>query len=250
MVIPPNFITRQEFKIRSYDIDHRKQASVTALVKLMHEAAMTNVVDMNLSVWDLEPYRISWVLMRKKLSLHRLPMYGETITVETNPAGFERFFTYRDYKVFDAQNKLIATASTIWLLMNLDTRKMSRIPALITDQNFPVLPNALPRLPFKLPPFQTASLEKKFQVGWYDLDFNQHLNNIYYLQWVLETLPDNIMQNYQLEEIDILYKLECAWKEEVLCETEVLGDTSFRHRMVRKSDGKEVLLATTNWQLL
>ena len=249
MTIPPKFVTREDFKIQSYDIDHRKQVAVPALVKMMHEAAMTNAIDLDLSVWDLEPHGISWVLMRKKLTLHRLPDHGETITVETNAAGFERFFTYRDYKVFDAQNNLVATAATIWLLMNLETRKMTRIPALIMDRKFPILPNALPRIPFKLPPLETASLEKKFQVGWYDLDFNKHLNNLYYLQWVLETLPDNILQNYQLKEIDLLYKLECAWKEEVLCETEILGDTSFRHRMVRQSDGKEVLLATTDWQL-
>ncbi|MCB0622180.1 MAG: hypothetical protein KDC41_26495, partial [Saprospiraceae bacterium] len=60
-----------EYQIRTYEIDSRKQATVTALVKLMHETAMQNVIDMKLSVWDLEPRQISWVLMKKYVNIDR-----------------------------------------------------------------------------------------------------------------------------------------------------------------------------------
>jgi len=247
MALLPNFKKRHSFPIRAYDIDNQKKVTVPALVKLMHEAAMNNAIDLKLSVWDLAPYGVSWVLMRKKITVHRLPEFGEEIQVQTYPAGFEKFFTYRDYLVYDAQNQLIAQAATTWLVMDLKTRKMTRIPKFILALETPDPATCLPRLPMKLPKFGTLDLQQKFKVGWYDLDFNMHLNNIYYLQWVLETLPDNIMQQYQLKEMNVLYKLECKWKEEVVCETEQLDEAHFRHRLVRQSDGKEVVQAETKW---
>ncbi len=248
MALLPGFKTTEPFKIRAYDVDNQKRVTVPALMKCMHEAAMTNAIHLNLSVWDLEPHHISWVLMRKKLTIHRAPILGEQIKVQTYPAGFEKFFTYRDYIVRDEQGVIIAQAATTWLLMDTKTRKMARIPDFILSLEMPDPTTCLPRLPMKVGKFGATHLQQDFRVGWYDLDFNMHLNNLYYLQWILETLPDDILQNRQLKDINILYKLECKWKEEVVAETEKISDSFFRHRLIRRSDNKEVVLAETNWR--
>jgi len=220
MALLPKFKTNEQFLIRAYDVDNQKKITIHALVRFMHEAAMTNAVDLKLSIWDLEPLGVSWVLMRKKVTVHRLPILGETIKVETYPAGFDKFFTHRDYRVFDEEEHLVAEAATIWLIMDIQTRKMARIPDYILAYEMPDPSTCLPRLRLKLPRFGEADLEKHFQVGWYDLDFNKHLNNLHYLQWILETMPDELLQFHQLKEINVLYKLECQWKEKLLCETE------------------------------
>lgn len=247
MALLPGFKTTETFKIRAYDIDSQKRVTIPALMKCMHEAAMSNSIHLKVSVWDLEPHSISWVLMRKKLTIHRYPLFGEQIQVQTYPAGFEKFFTYRDYQVHDAQGVLIAEAATTWLLMDTATRKMARIPDFIANMEMPDRATCLPRLPLKLAKFGKATLEKQFRVGWHELDFNMHLNNLYYLQWILETLPDEVLQNKRLKDINILYKLECKWKEEIVAETEYITDSFFRHRLTRQSDGKDVVIAETNW---
>lgn len=249
MTLHPLLIKTEPFTIRTYEIDNRKQATVPSLVKLMHEAAMQNVIDLKLSVWDLEPHQISWVLMRKNLIINQLPNLGEEIKVVTHCAGFEKFFTYRDYKIFNQQDELLAYASSTWLLMDTVKRRMSRIPDFILGLECPPEEECLPRPKNKLPKFEQADLTKTFTVGWYDLDFNQHLNNVFYLQWILETVPDNLLQNGRLERIDILYKLECKWKEEVICETQVVEEQNLIHRLVRKSDGQQLCMATTKWAI-
>ena len=149
----------------------------------------------------------------------RFPVLGERIHVQTYPAGFEKFFTYRDYIVQDDQGRLVADASTTWLLMNTTTRRMTSIPDFIASMEMPDPTTCLPRLPLKLAKFGTATLQQHFRVGWHDLDFNMHLNNLYYLQWILETLPDDVLQTRELKDINILYKLECKWKEDCLLYT-------------------------------
>ena len=63
------------------------------MINLMQEAAMQNVIKMGVSVWDLEPHNISWVLMRLLLNVQRVPMLGERIKIVTHPAGFEKIYT-------------------------------------------------------------------------------------------------------------------------------------------------------------
>ena len=246
----PLLIKSENFTIRTYEIDNRKQATVPALVKLMHEAAMQNVIDLKLSVWDLEPHKISWVLMRKQLIIKELPSLGDAIKVVTHCAGFEKFFTYRDYKIFNQQDELIAYASSTWLLMDTIKRRMARIPNFILALECPPESACLPRPKNKLPKFERVDLAKQFTVGWYDLDFNHHLNNVFYLQWILETVPDELLHTAQLVQIDIIYKLECQWKEAVVSETQLITDNQLLHRLIRVSDGKQLAMAETKWKRL
>ena len=126
---------------------------------------------------------------------------------------------------------------------------MARIPDFILALESPPAADCLPRPKNKLPKFEQVDLAKDFTVGWYDLDFNQHLNNVFYLQWILETVPDNLLQHAQLQQMDIIYKMECQWKEEVIAETQVISNNHLLHRLIRKSDGKQLSMAETKWVL-
>jgi acyl-ACP thioesterase len=216
--------------------------TVAALVKVMQEAAMQNVIQIKVSAWDMELHNISWVLMRKHLKVNRLPSVHEPLKVVTYPAGFEKLYTYRDYLVYGPDEELLATSSSTWLLMNTLERKVVRIPAFVLDyeKHMPSPEMCLPRPLMKLPPFEAADASLPFRVNWHDLDFNGHLNNLYYLQWMLETLPDRLLEEGTLKEFDIAYKMEAHWKEEVRSELQVIDDQHFAHRLVRISDGKEL----------
>lgn len=244
---------RETFIVRAYEIDSRKQATIPALVRLMHEAAMQNVIDLNLSVWDLEPQQISWVLMRKELHFRRLPVLGERIEVLTYPAGFEKMFTYRDYRVFDEAGEQIAWSSSTWLLMNTENRRMTRIPPTILDlqKKMPEPGNCLPRpSSHKLPVMEHPGKEQQYRVQWFDLDFNNHLNNTLYLKWMLEALPDSVLQKGQIRKLTIQYRAESYWKDRICTQTESLDENRFLHCLIREEeDGpKELASALSEWQ--
>ena len=230
------------YTVQTYDIDKRRRMTVAALVKQMQEAAMQNVMEMKVSVWDMEAQRISWVLLRKNLRINRLPMIGERLTFYTCPTGFEKVFTFRDYKVFDEKGDLIAYSSSSWLLLNTHTRRMERIPAWILEfeKDMPPAENCLERPSVKLPAIEKVDFSTDFRVNWHDLDFNGHLNNVYYLQWMLETLPDDLLENGTLKAFDIQYKVEGQWKDEVVSESQQLDGRRFLHKLKLTTVGKEL----------
>lgn len=246
----PYFFFEEKYSVRAYEIDVHKRMTAPALLRLMHETAQQQVVQMKLSVWDLEPHHISWVLVRIHFEIVRLPLLGEEIIIKTNPAGFEKVFTFRDYKVYDLKGNLLAWASSTWLLMNTQTRKLTRIPDFIANMEMPDSKDFLPHPVAKLPQITSPDHQLNFRVNWYDLDFNQHLNNMFYLQWMLESTPVKTLKTNNLREINLIYKQECHHQEMVQSQTQQIAEQHFLHRLIKKETGQEIAQGESFWKPL
>jgi acyl-ACP thioesterase len=235
------------FTIRTSEVTRHRQATATALIHLMQEAALQNVLELNVSAWDMRQQQISWVLMRKHLDIVRLPRLGETITIQTYPAGFDKVLTYRDYKVFDAARNLIASSASTWLLMHTVKRRIARIPEEIRARGQFDTSACLPHARNKLPDLERVDLSQDFVVHWHDMDFNEHLNNVRYMQWIFETVEGYTEHRQQLLNLDIIYKQECHWKDIVRVKTQQLSNEHYRHQLIRLSDEEEIARCETTW---
>ncbi|MFK7796119.1 MAG: acyl-[acyl-carrier-protein] thioesterase [Aureispira sp.] len=250
MSVPEELIYTGKFTVRTSEVTCHRQITTAALINLMQEAALQNVLELNLSAWDMRARQISWVLMRKHLDVMRLPTLGETITIQTHPAGFDKIFTYRDYKVFDESGTLITSSSSTWLLMHTIKRRIARIPTEIRDRGQFDTSQCLPHPRNKLPDLDQVDIEKDFVVNWHDMDFNEHLNNVRYMQWVFETIDGYTKYSQQLSSLDIIYKQECHWKDTVRVKTQKIDNQKYRHQLIRLSDEEEIARCETNWIIL
>ncbi len=235
--------------VSTYDIDANKRMTLPALVRHMQEAAMQNVFRLKLSVWDMEDDRIAWVLMRKDLHIHRMPMLGESLVTHTYPSGFDRLFTFRDYRVTTDKEEPIADSSTTWLLMNTENRRPSRIPKWLLDR-FPEMPppeECLPRAKAEMPEWLAADHSRSHQVGWHDLDFNMHLNNTEYLRLLLDTLPKDCLLERVPSLIRIHYLLEAGLDQTLEAARQDLAPHQYLHRLFRPEDDKVLAWAESHW---
>jgi medium-chain acyl-[acyl-carrier-protein] hydrolase len=237
------------YQVRAYEIDSRQRMTIPALSRLMQEAALQNVIEIGMSFWDLEPYKISWVLNRQQIYIKRMPKMNEPIRVHTTPAGFLRFFTLRDYRVFSASGELIAHSPSIWLLMNTQTREMATRPPFLQafETRMPPRSQCFERPKGKLPSFERADFTNHYRVHWHNLDFNKHLNNTLYKQWMLDPLPAEVLDRQNLTFLDINYRAECQLHDDLRSEVQQLSDTAYLHRILRLSDGKLLASARTSW---
>lgn len=234
------------YTVASYDIDAFRRMTVPALMRVLNEAAMQHVLKLKLSVFDLEPHQISWVLLRLEININRLPTLREELFIMTNPSGFERVFTYRDYRVMDAKGEVIVEAATTWVLFNTETRRPTRIPAWIMERapNSETLP-ALPRPASKLDDWIGSSFSYPLKVGWHDLDFNWHLNNTHYLRFMLDGIPADVLKKYRPSYIQLHYQTEAGLGDQLTVETADITDTLFQHRLLR--DSQILAIAESIW---
>lgn len=244
------YAERVDFNVGAYAIDARKRLTVPALIRLMQEAAMINVIRIQLSVWDLEQYAVSWVLLFMYVDVYRLPVLGEDLQVLTFPSGMDRLYTYRDFKVYDAAGELVAQASSTWLLMDTKRRRPTRLPQLILDAE-PYLPSPehrLPRPDFKLEPTtELAGEPLDFRVGYHDLDFNHHLNNVRYVPWMLESVPQEVLAERELERMELQYIQEVLYGTTLQSvRSAPTEDTTYQHEL-RKGE-QAVARMRTYWK--
>lgn len=235
----------ESFKIRTHEIDINKRIKIPALIQLLQEASMSNAIKLGVSVWDLEDDSLSWVLVKKEINILRLPTLGETITVITYPSGLERLFAYRDFIVKDESGKALVTASSTWILMNTQTRKVV-LPNFDIPTPSDITPLARPNV--KFPKIEDFELQTNFVVNWHDLDWNEHVNNVFIIKCILEGCPDKLLQDGALKTIKIQFKMESFWKDELTSNFKALDDNHTLHTITRKRDDKIIAMAELFWK--
>ena len=78
---------------------------------------------------------------------------------------------------------------------------------------------------------------------------NKHVNNIRYLQWVIESIPEEIVDNYYLHTIDGRFIAEAQYGDTVLSLTKGLEtENAFHHTIKVEGSNKVCATANTVWK--
>jgi acyl-ACP thioesterase len=131
----------------------------------------------------------SWVLNRMAAAIHRYPHYEEAVKVVTWSTGIRACKGFRDFRLY-CGDELVASASSLWLYVNLKTKTLSRVPPEIAA-TFPSRPGdvfhpELDKLKLK-PPTGTAA-GHAISVRYSDVDGNGHVNNTAYFDYLQTAL--------------------------------------------------------------
>jgi acyl-ACP thioesterase len=246
-----SFIQTDTFTLRGYECDALGRMSIPALMNLMQESANRNAIDYGIGIADLAERGFGWMLMRFRLRIHQYPLYGQTIRIMTYPTSVEKYFIHRDFRVLTDDGTLLADAGSTWLVFSMDKRTMVPMPDFIKTLSVPAGIEPLPKLPLK-PDFQNIPIEpdaeKQVEVGWLSIDQNQHVNNVAYVQWLIESVDNEVLQTRELSEIDLVFRTESHWRDQLLIQSATESADSLLHRIEQVETGKEVLLARSRWR--
>ncbi|MCB0836485.1 MAG: acyl-ACP thioesterase [Bacteroidetes bacterium] len=233
---------------RFHEVDPHHRLTLPSLLNFMQETANNNSGDLGASVRDLHEEGITWVMTRMKLEIFSMPMHQEKFFVETWPAGGARSFVYRDYRLYDWKKDLIGQASSTWLVFNIHSRQMVSVPErLVPLIESPEGHTPLERATGKIRAKQPFSSGKDILVRWHDQDANGHVNNSFYFQWILESLPPKHFADKVLKEIDIIIKAECQFGDQLNTRLSQESEHVFVHEIIRKNDKKLIAQARTEW---
>jgi acyl-ACP thioesterase len=93
-----------------------------------------------------------------------------------------------------------------------------------------------------------VDFKKSYTVNFHQIDFNLHTNNVVYVQWISEAVPDETLWNFEIGSMDIQFKNESSLNDVIFVETQIIDNQNFIHRIVRESDGKDLVWAKTIWR--
>lgn len=244
-------VWNEEFKVRAYEVHNDGYTNIATICNYLQEAAGNHASELGLAIDHMEEHNWTWVLSRLKVRMIRYPRWREIITVKTWPALFDRAYTFRDFQIYDSDEKLIGYASSMWVVINLENRRPVRIPDVISDIELPDRARALEfDVHERIPKLKKVDLERTFSVRYGDLDMNQHVNNVIYIEWGTEAAPEEWLNQHSIEDIDITFRAECHNGETVISQAQKVDaqDHGMLHRLIRKSDNKILALMKTHWK--
>ena len=237
-----------EYKIHSYEIDVKGNVTLPMLCNFMQESAWHHAENLGVGYSHLIRNKLSWVLAQQLIKIDTFPKWNETIRIHTWPSGRGRLSYFRDFKILNSKDDIIgvAVAVTKWYAINL----MDRKPQNIDHKFYYDLSNveqACTHQLSKLVPLNLANHTKSFQVSYSNLDLNDHVNNVTYVEWILDSIPLDFQRSHQLKELEIIYLAEALYDDELKSYLEKGANSTYDHRLVRDKDQKEICRARTKW---
>ncbi|KAF5180925.1 Palmitoyl-acyl carrier protein thioesterase protein [Thalictrum thalictroides] len=225
---------RQTVVIRSYEVGPDKTATLESILNLLQETALNHVWMSGLlgdgfgATHAMMKNDLIWVVTRLQVQVDSYPIWGEVLVVDTwvgasGKNGMRRDWLIRSHKT----GHVFARATSTWVMMNQKTRRLSKMPEEVRGEISPwfVTKQAIPQdVCWKIKKlddtakYASTNLKPKRS----DLDMNHHVNNVKYVRWMLETIPDQYLESHQLSSIILEYRKECGSADVVqsLCEPE------------------------------
>ncbi|KAL0697456.1 hypothetical protein Bca4012_053578 [Brassica carinata] len=268
-IVQDGLVFRQNFDIRSYEIGADRSASIETVMNHLQETALNHVKSAGLlgdgfgSTPEMVKKNLIWVVTRMQVVVDKYPTWGDVVEVDTWVSKSGKNGMRRDWLVRDCNTgEILTRASSVWVMMNKVTRRLSKLPEEVRGEIEPYFVNSDPILAedsrklTKLDDKTADYVRSGLTPRWSDLDVNQHVNNVKYIGWILESAPVEMMEKHKLKSMTLEYRRECG-RDSVLqsltavsgCDVGSLGaagEVECQH-LLRLQDGAEVVKGRTVW---
>lgn len=233
------------YRVRSYETGVRNRLSLPSVCNYLQEAAGEHAERLGFGILELQARGISWMLARLHLKLARDVPWGADVKVVTWPSGLKgRLVALRDFRLFAADGDPILEGVSEWLTVDLAAQRIVR-----PSEDFArLVPPDVARVALaaadghgKFAALAKVDQAARILVRRADHDFNDHVNNVHYVEWALEALPESFRAR-SVRELDIVFRQAAHAGDELESRVEVVDDANLRCAIVRPADG--ALLAT------
>ncbi|XWS76070.1 hypothetical protein CRYUN_Cryun01aG0145800 [Craigia yunnanensis] len=281
---------KEKFIVRCFEVGVNKTATIETIANLLQENGGNHAQSVGFSrdgfatSPTMRKLHLIWVTARMHIEVYKYPAWSDVIEIETWCQSEGRIGTRRDWILKDsATGEVIGRATSKWVMMNQDTRRLQKVSDDVKEEYLVFCPRK-PRLAFpeenNKSSKKIAKLEDPVQYSRLglmprraDLDMNQHVNNVTYIGWVLESMPQEIIDTHELQTITLDYRRECQQDDvvdsltspEPVAGTETVSELDgtngsaatredkqdcpqFLHLLRLSSDGQEINRGRTEWR--
>lgn len=220
-----------------------------ALMQLLEEAAIGHCQAIDRDVFVLLSEGFGWILRSGSLRFLKYPRYRDFVRIDTWVSHWTPFRGVREFVLVGNNGDIYAKASTLWAYIDIERRRPVPIPEVFRAR-WPVDNTRAVNARFikgqlELPKRYTT---ETFDVRRHDIDSNNHVHNVRYLEWVLETVPEEYFHGRVLDSVDGTFIQEAHLDEQILVQAGSLGEVELVHNVVRRSDGEVLSTGRSKWR--
>ena len=235
-------IIENEYIVKLSEIGKDNKATNKTILSYLEDIGGMHSNKAGYGIFEIQETHLSWVLLGWRLQVIRRPKYAEKIKIKTWSKGVVKFYTYRDFEIYDEYGNLIIKASSKWVLLDIEKGKIVRIEPELIGKYEPELNKSV----FESDEFEKIKEPEEYQheteytVRRSDIDVNNHMHNLNYIELANEALPENVYRGALFEDVKIIYKKEIKLGEMVKCKYVFQNN---KHIVVIKSEDETVVHA-------
>ena len=235
--------------VQAHEVDFINNLRLDSLFILLQDAAASHADLLNLGYKVLTELNFAWVLSWAKLEIAAFPKFGEEISIKTWPKKKYKLFSLRDFFIFNNSGKIINRASTAWLPINMKSKRIidtSNLPAPI---HYLENESAIDDLPGKISESNNKEFILTRKMRYTDIDLNQHVNNIKYIEMIMDSYAKEQYETSLLKSIAVNFVAESKYDDEV--EVYRSGGADERSNIIggfNKNTSRIIFQANLKWE--
>ncbi len=217
-------------KVRYSEVNSDKILTLAALTDYLQDTCTFQSEGLGAGMDILKERSEAWVLSSWEIVIKKMPKMYQEISVGTFPCSFKGFYGHRNFCVTDEQGEEMVIANSLWVYINYETKKPTRIPEEVASLYDDVIQKPLE--------FEWSDRKIKAEGNYVEeapiivprffIDTNEHMNNGKYILTAEAYLPtgfevERVRAEYRKAAVlgDVLYPM--IYKEEDVI-TVVLAD--------------------------
>lgn len=221
----------EKFTVLSTDIDSNLEIRLSSLLRYMQDVATEHASRLKIGHKELLDKRMIWVIVRMDIKINRLPKIDEEFIVSTHPGETTSFAFPRYFEIYDKHHHLLLSASSLWVIINYDTRKIILKPFSDKKLPFEADKDDLPS-PSKIAESASIKVDER-KARYSEVDMNGHINNTHYFDYVLDTHEPSFYQKNVIKSFSINFDKEIMAGEKI----ELFSNNSSPEIIQGKVDG-------------
>lgn len=194
------------FTAQPFLCDFSGHLSLSALGNQLLNCAEQHASQRGFGMTNLAGTGTTWMLARLAIEMKTMPNIGTTYQIETWIENVHSFFTNRNFTIIDTNHQPIGYARSFWIMVNTTFHNATDLTAYKQLLNYQ-LPNK--PCPIEKPTHRNTDGEPlpttTTQMHYSDIDMNQHVNSIKYIEHILNLFPINWHQTHYITRFEITY---------------------------------------------
>lgn len=201
------------YSLTCADVDAHSDTRLSAYENLVQEAAGIHATVRGVGIMDLQKDNRTWVIARSRMEIYHYSKWPEDLKITTWALDSTGFNCPRHVEAEDAEGTKLFSCETKWAV--IDFRTGRPLKGTVINDLIKTPPKKeqgeshLPSITDEDAACQTILYRYNPQIHYLDTDLNRHVNNLSYINWCLDALPDSLRDEYKPSLADVRWIRQC-----------------------------------------
>lgn len=241
----------KNIEVKYSEMDYNLTLKPFALLNYLQDFASENAESLNFGYSYITKQNLMWFLLKYRMEFEDYPAGVYDLTLKTCPRGYSKLFAFRDFELWE-NNRCLGRAASTWSLVDMTNKSLAPMDKVLHSPYMPPFEKQEEDLKYEKikVPDKEADIKKQFEVRYNDIDVNLHANNGNYIIWAFEPLSFDFKTAHKLKTLDMVFKKEIKFGEDVLSEVYFKEECTTVHVLKNLKTGEDLCLLRCEWRSL